>query len=169
MRSRSTRSARTRLRSVSKRRLSLHVRPWRAGDDVAFSPRADMAAEASSVAWSFPRYGPPGPTWTLVRTSDGAVLGMGGGVEQHRGDWQLWALLAPIRPRDWPAAIACAREVVRALVRDWRARRLTAVARHDFPGAQLVLQRLGFHFFGWSIYWPGYVLYERTARRRRAA
>lgn len=154
---------------MSRRWRTLHVRPWRAGDELAFEPRADMMAEASAVAWSFPRHGPPGPTWTLVRTRDGEVMGMGGGVEEHRGDWQLWAWLAPIRPRDWPAAIDCAGVVVRALVRDWRARRMTAVARADFPGAQLVLQRLGFAYFGWSIYWPGYVTFERTARRRRAA
>jgi RimJ/RimL family protein N-acetyltransferase len=155
------------LRSVSKRWQTLRLRAWRRGDERAFTPRPDMAEDMMLVAWAWGR-GPPGPTWTLERAGNGRVVGMAGGVEHVRGEWQIWSVLAPMHWRDWPPALALARNALRSLERDWGARRFTAFARIDFPGAHLVLRRLGFVLcMGPPPPWPGTVMYERWNGRRR--
>src|SRR6516162_6845841 len=124
-RSRSMRSGRTRSRSANRRwRRRLALRAYRRGDELAFTARMDMGDELVRVGWNWAR-GAPGPTWALIRSETGEVVGFGGGVEQRRGDWELWCVLAPLAWRDWPSAVQCAREVVRALVKDWKARRMT--------------------------------------------
>ena len=67
-----------------------------------------MGDELARVGWNWAR-GAPGPTWALIRSETGEVVGFGGGVEQRRGDWELWCVLAPLAWRDWPSAVQCAR------------------------------------------------------------
>jgi RimJ/RimL family protein N-acetyltransferase len=148
---------------------ALTLRLWRPGDELAFTPRPDMAADVAATAWSWPRYGAPGPTWTLVRAADGAIVGIGGGVEKARGDWQLWSVLGEIGRREWPAALDCAREVIRTLQKEFRGNHFTALAHQDFPAAWRVLVRLGFNYYGTSMFWKDCAIFERFARRRKAA
>lgn len=152
---------------MSNRWRVLKLRAYRRGDEHAFAPRADMLAEMQAVAWEWTLRGPPGLTWTLTRAGSGEVVGIGGGVEQQRGDWQLWCVLAPLRWKEWPSAIACAVEVVRRLERDWGAKHLTALARDDLAAAALVLRRMGFAYYGASLSWRGYSIFERSHRGRR--
>jgi hypothetical protein len=153
---------------VSDRWWVLKLRAYRRGDERAFTPRPDMLREMDAVAWSWTRAGPPGPTWALIRAGTGEVVGIGGGVEEARGQWHLWCVLAPLGWRDWPAAMRCAYEVVRRIEHDFRGRRLAAAARDDFPGAALVLRRLGFVRMQPSMTWQGYTLFERSRGRRPA-
>jgi RimJ/RimL family protein N-acetyltransferase len=149
--------------------LQLGFRAWRAGDERAFTPRPDMAADAAAVDWVWSERGEPGPTWSLLRAT-GEVVGMGGGVEQAPGSWMLWSVLAPMPWRHWPSALACARLVIQLLERDWGAEHFTALARTDFPGAHRVLQRLGFsRYDGPDPPWAGYVWFQRRVKQRRAA
>lgn len=154
------------MRSVSRRWRTLSLRAYRRGDERAFTPRDDMQIEGEAVAWQWTMRGPPGPTWTLIRAETGKVVGVGGGVEQlRRGDWDMWCVLAPLSRRDWPSALACALEVMRTLEREWRAKRMAALARDDFPGAALVLRRMGFAYYGPSPTWRGYSVFERRHGR----
>lgn len=156
---------------MSKRWQTLRLRAWRRGDERAFTPRPDMAEDMMAVAWAWGR-GPPGPTWTLERIRGDRVLGMAGAVEQARGDWQIWSVLGALRWRDWPAALALARGALRSLERDWGSTRFTAYARTDFPGAHLVLRRLGFELYAGRApapSWPGTVMYERRITYRKKA
>jgi hypothetical protein len=152
---------------VSDRWRVLTLRAYRRGDERAFAPRADMLKEAAAVAWEWTRLGPPGPTWSLIRAGTGKVVGIGGGVEQRRGDWQLWCVLGELGWKDWPSAIACAATIVRRLEHDFRARHLVALARDGFAPAALVLRRMGFAYYGPSLSWQGYTIFERWDRRRR--
>ena len=152
---------------MSRRWRTLALRVWRPGDERAFEVRPDMAEEAAAVSWEWWLAGMPGPTWTLVRPSTGEVMGMGGGIEQRPGDWQLWSLLAKLPLRDWPSALACAAQAIRTLQREFDARHFTALAREDSPAAWRTLVRLGFNYYGASMYWRGYVIFERRAQRRR--
>jgi len=122
-----------------------------------------MGDELVRVGWNWAR-GAPGPTWALIRSETGEVVGFGGGVEQRRGDWELWCVLAPLAWRDWPSAVQCAREVVRALVKDWKARRMTLFVREGFAGGALVAGRLGFGCYGRSPDQPGYLTFARSHR-----
>ena len=68
------------------------------------------------------------------------------------------------RGLDWPSAVQCAREVVRALVKDWKARRMTLFVREGFAGGALVAGRLGFGCYGRSPDQPGYLTFARSHR-----
>jgi hypothetical protein len=153
---------------VSDRWRVLKLRAYRRGDEGAFTPRPDMQRELEAIGWNWTRAGPPGPTWALIHAGTGKVAGMGGGVEEARGLWHLWCVLGPLGPRDWPAALQCARDVVRHIEHDFRGRRLAAYGRDDFPGAALVLRRLGFAWMGPSKTWEGYSVFERARGRRPA-
>lgn len=146
---------------MSRRWRRLALRGYRKGDEDRFTPRPDMLIERERVNWEWGRRGPPGPTWTLIRAGTGEVVGIGGGVEHKRGHWEIWCVLSPLRLHDWPSACACGLQVIRLLERDWHARRMTAQGRDDFPGAGLVLRRMGFARFGPSTVFRGYSVFER--------
>lgn len=128
----------------------IRMRPWRPGDQDAFVPRADFAAERAAVDWDWAD-GAPGPTWTL-HLWDGRVLGMGGGVAGADGSWLVWAQLAPFARQDTPQLLWLAMRVVEELFRRG-ARRIEAQCR---PSAAAIrcLKRLGFSLFD-AAEWPG--------------
>ena len=121
-------------------RASLFLASWRAGDEDAFTPRPDAAAERAATGWDWSR-GPPGPTWTLMRYPR-EVLGVGGGVMMAGGCMQAWSCLAELPRGDWAMAIDCA-----------------ALVRADFAGAARVIRRLGFADVGAGP--PGYRMFAR--------
>lgn len=123
-------------------RPDLSLRPWRAGDEEAFTPRRDFAEERAAVAWSWGKGPPPGRTWTLLRGEE--VLGIGGVIT--REEWsECWACLADLPRRDWPQAVEMARRaLVFVLTHHRPPAGLFATCRADNAGALLVLGRLGF-------------------------
>ncbi len=122
-------------------RIVLRLRPWRAGDEEAFEPRADMAQEARVNAWPWSK-GPPGPTWTLMQGDQ--VLGMGGAVQGEDGAWLAWATVADLGPRFWPEAVRLAGVVIDHMLARADVRWLWAQARSEKPAAIRLLHRLGF-------------------------
>lgn len=123
----------------------LSLRPWRAGDEDAFTPRRDFAEERAAVAWPWERGAPPGRTWTLYREGTGEVVGVGGVIDRY-DCVEAWASLADLPRRDWPRAIYLAD---RALLFALKVYELSviATARADNPAARRVLERLGFRPF----------------------
>lgn len=121
------------------------VRAWRPGDETAFVPRADFAAERRALGWRWAQ-GAPGPTWTILR--DGRVLAVGGGVERGGGVWDVWASAADLRPREWLACLMLAAGVMAELRRVHKAKLLLASCRSNFPAARACLERLGFAAVG---------------------
>ena len=121
----------------------LRMRPYRPGDEAAFTPREDFARERAAVDWNW-ALGAPGPTWTLVRWS-GDVVGVGGAVRtEEPGVWQAWAQLAELPRRDWPQAIWLAERALDYLEKHHGAKRIEAMARMGKAAPVLCLSRLGF-------------------------
>lgn len=133
-----------------------YLSPWQSGDETAFEPRPDMAAERAFVGWDWTE-GPPGPTWAVIAwTRQGwQRVGVAGFVRAGDG-WQAWAQLAALPRRLWPdlARLAAARlEAV--------AGPIEASARIDIPCALRLLERLGFRATGERF--GDYVYLERAA------
>lgn len=125
------------------RNAKLRMRPWRPGDEAAFTPRADFAEEAPLNGWDW-RHGAPGPTWTLERWN-GEIAGVGGGVPQGEGLFDVWACLAAtVGTRDWPRLLWLASRALALLTLHHGARRFQALARADWEPAIDSLRRLAF-------------------------
>lgn len=137
------------------------VRPYEAGDEAAFTPRADMAAEQAALGWDWTR-GPPGPTWTLARAPSGEVAGIGGGVRiaRDRRFARVWALIADLPRRDWPDAVRCA-GLVLGFLEAAGASTFTVLVREDLGGAARVMEHLGFTRSTPAPGWDGYVVMAR--------
>lgn len=148
------------------KRAMIYVRPYRPGDEAAFLPRPDLAADLAKAGWDLGRDGPPGPTWTLARLGDGRpgspreldqVLGVGGGVPgAAAGSFQVWTVMAPIRRHDWGLALLCAAYVIAWLQKEHGARRLTVLVRCGFREAERTMERLGFTRSAEDSRFPGY-------------
>ena len=110
-------------------RVKLKLRPWRAGDLLAFDPRSDFEREMRLNAWDWTK-GPPGPTWTLVECD--RVLGVGGGIAGEDGAWLAWACLSDLPARSWPEAVRCAGLAIDHLLKREDVRWLWAQCRADF-------------------------------------
>lgn len=139
-------------------RAKIHMRPYRPGDEDAFHPRADFGEEREANGWDWSK-GPPGATWTIMRGAE--VIGIGGGVDLGDGRWQVWAQLAPVARRDWPALIHHAGIVLTHLELCRGATSIVAQAREGQPGAVRCLQELRFEEAG-----PATDGYLRLERRR---
>lgn len=125
-----------------KARPPLRLRPWKPGEDAAFTPAPAFALEQGAVAYDW-RQGPPGHTWSIIR-GDNQVIGVGGVVELKSGEWEAWAWLAETHRRDWPRLIDLAKAVL-DFADPWIGHKgLVASARGDNPAAVRCLARLGF-------------------------
>lgn len=135
----------------------LLLRHYRHGDEDAFTPRADFAAERRAVNWDW-RSGPPGPTWTLLRWTsldDFEVMGVGGYVETLPRSWEAWAWTAELSAREWAQAARLTGSTLRAMLREAPATtRIYAAARAAMPSAIRLLQRLGFEIVEAQCYDP---------------
>jgi hypothetical protein len=135
----------------------VHLRPWQPGDERAFVPRPDMAAEGAALAWDWSN-GPPGPTWSLIRWP-AQVIGVGGGrPAAEPGVYQVWACLEAFPRGDWALAILCASAVIRQLERAHGARRLTVLVRKGVAPFERTMERLGFTRTTEASCWPGYLI-----------
>lgn len=144
-------------------RPKLRLRPWKAGDETAFTPRQDFAQEQAMNAWDWAK-GPPGPTWTIVAW-DGSVTGIGGAVDCLDGAWSLWTQLS-ISPRGyWPHLLWLAARAIEEMKIKHRAQRFMAMARCGNHGAARCLARLGFEISGEELQVENvrYVLMRRAA------
>lgn len=139
-------------------RRPIHLRPWRAGDETAFVPRPDMAAEGGAARFDWSK-GPPGPTWSLVRWPE-QVIGIAGGVPvaSEPGVFQVWACLADFPRGDWGLAILCAATAIKHLESSHGAKRLTVLVKKDFHPARATMDRLGFKRTTEASCWPGYII-----------
>lgn len=123
---------------------ALRLRPYQPGDEDAFEPRADFAADRAATAWNWAK-GAPGPTWTLLHGRQ--VLGIGGAVQGENHAWQAWAQLAELERRDWPQAVRLAGVVLTHLTDSLGAHWIWAEARQANAGAGRALEHLGFEPF----------------------
>lgn len=125
-------------------RPKLRMRPYRAGDEAAFTPAPDFARAivANGYDWA---QGPPGPTWAICRWS-GEVVGLGGAIEHpiEPGQFHAWSQLAEVARRDWPQLLWLAERVLSKLISQRGARRISAHALDE--AAMRCLMRLGFAY-----------------------
>jgi hypothetical protein len=141
-------------------RTRLRLRPWRAGDEDAFEPRADFAEEAAISPF---RPDPNSRAWTLCRAED-EIIGIAWAIECEPGAFSVGARLAAVARRDWPGLVWLADRVCVFLEDDCQASMILASARLELPGAVATLKRIGFVDNG-RFELPGatYVAMSRTA------
>lgn len=125
------------------KRPALRMRRWCAGDEDAFTPRADFAQDQVENGWDWSK-GAPGPTWTILRWT-GEVVGIGGVIEQ-RTAWHAWAQLADVGRRDWPQLVWLASRVLAFMESQHQVAAFTADARVAQRGSARLLRKLGFGF-----------------------
>jgi hypothetical protein len=118
--------------------VKLRIRPYRAGDELAFEPRADFAEERAAMGGAVSR-----PAWAIVRW-DGEVVGIGGAADQGAGIWDAWCSMGQLRPREWVQAAWLASRALSYLERQQGARVIRAGARLERPAAVNTLRKLGF-------------------------
>lgn len=140
------------------------MRPYRPGDEDAFTPRADFARDRATNGWDWTA-GPPGPTWAICRWT-GEVVGLGGAIEHpgETGRWYGWAQLCETPRRDWPQLLWLAQRVLTIMQLQRGMRRIDAHTA-EAPGAMRCLQRLGFTFdrIETDAVFDGLYLFKRTA------
>ncbi len=124
-------------------RAKLRLRPYRAGDIDAFTPRVDMAAEKDAVGWAWADGPPPGRTWTLERWN-GEVVGVGGLYDWSGGVMDAWSVLAEMPARDLAQALWLASRALTFAEQRDGATLLRASCRTIHAGALRCLKRLGF-------------------------
>lgn len=116
------------------------LRGYRDGDEGGMVARADFAAAFVAERCVLPA----GPKWTMT-TPAGEILGVAGVEPLGDQTWAAWAYMTDLRPRDWLAVAAFARDIL-AHVRDaYRARKIQAVAA-PVKGARRLLKRIGFEW-----------------------
>lgn len=145
------------------RKPKLRMRPYRAGDEAAFTPAPDFARAIVANGYDWDQ-GPPGPTWSICRWS-GEVVGLGGAIEHpvEPGQFHAWAQLAEVARRDWPQLLWLAERVLMRLILQRGARRITAHALDQ--AAMRCLMRLRFASAG-PVAIPAFdevYLFQRTA------
>ena len=127
----------------------LFLRPWEPGDEAAFTPRADFAAEMAAGGHDWSAGPPAGVVWTICRWH-GEVVGVAGALETEDGPhgeaqpwFHLWAHLADLSPREIAMALRLARACIRRLTMMYPGRRFVAYARESLSGSVRCLQALG--------------------------
>lgn len=130
------------------RRPRLILHDYRVGDIDRFTPRSDFAAEKLAVAWAWQDGPPPGRTWTLWEMgrviSEMRILGVGGLFTEMDGQWEAWAVMSDLTPRQWYVAGQLAQQALDGAQTFNRAVQITATARTAIRGATFMLQKLGF-------------------------
>lgn len=121
----------------------MKLRGYEIGDERRFLPRPDFAADFEAAGGLLP----DGPKWALI-DDVGGVAGVTGFVRMTGEDcWGAWALLRPLRPREWLAAVGLGRAVLRwadAILSNGRARIYAIPA--DTPAARRLLEVMGFEY-----------------------
>ena len=123
--------------------MSLVVKPYAIGDAALMTmqeaQRADMTpAEHAKLC----AYAPEGVAYSFWRGD--TLIACGGVAPLRAGVGEAWAMIASPRRAEWGVLLKQAR----AALDMHPARRIQASARVDHPGADRVLERLGFHFEG---------------------
>lgn len=124
----------------------LKLLPYQKGDMYRFTPRGDFEAERAAVGWSWAAGPPPGTTWTLHQflLYGSRVLGVGGVFDAGNGGLHAWAVLSQLTPRQWVVAGRLAEQALAGISEFRHSRRITATARTSIPGAEMLLEKLGF-------------------------
>lgn len=142
------------------------LRPWRPGDETAFTPRADFACDMAANGHDWSSGPPAGMTWAVVRAGpDGErVAGLAGVMAHGRDAAHVWACLADLSPRDLGRCVRLARLAVDELSALLRPRRIIAEAREADAAAVNCLIHLGFSSAGYARRQVGDVVYQRMGR-----
>jgi hypothetical protein len=123
--------------------MTLALRIYLPGDEFTVAARDDFQDAFTKAGHRLPS----GPTWTLHEA--GHAVGLGGVdlIDGRDGEWEAWAYLSDMTPRQWVCAIAYAREVLAYVKRAFWVTRIHATAGNGEKGER-VLTAMGFQATG---------------------
>ncbi len=119
--------------------MTLNLRRYIGGDEFTVAARDDFDDAFTKAGSRLPE----GPAWTLHE--DGRAVGVGGvyQLEGRLGEWEAWAYLADMTPRQWLKAALHAIAVLSYVKRAFHVERIFACAGAG-PASERLLIRMGF-------------------------